>query len=503
MPCGGKSSCWRRCPVSGTTWKYVSEKQIRSLGLMALGYPEPSGLLVRPEYDVTLAMLNEDHETAKKRKSGGVVVTGQPGTGKTCFFYYLLLHKLSEMIPVAIELPNFFILFRDDGVHRHPLNASPHNLPEHTWALSDSNGPTNQPCLAFLGASKQKFAWIVQTTSPAEARWRQWRKYCTADMFVMNHTSIEDIMALSKLLNLDVGNIQRLYTKWGPSVHTCTKLLHDGESDHEDEVKDAAGVFVKDPLTIPKFNKSKVSHLLFSIRPESQNRKGRRRQIPEMATDHIKMIILYAAAEAKAQDRIYFYQTISTQPEFSAPANKMFKAFVLCWLYARPNVEPLRCFATDQPDLEIPACGEKQTTFFDSKNGLRTVNRNKLPLCLLPISAHFTTADAIVITGESIITIQVTLSDQHSAEGSGVDEINKLVPGRLKRDKLRHVFVTNDDNMAASLRNQTFTKTPENILVYSGVFDIGRSGVTREHMEVFNEKKNSKWALAARDWCLL
>ncbi|KAH9031086.1 hypothetical protein EDB84DRAFT_180018 [Lactarius hengduanensis] len=329
--------------------------------------------------------------------------------------------------------------------------------------------PSMQPCLTFLGASKQKFAFIVQTSSPAEARWKQWRKYCTADIFVMNHTSIQDITALSKLLNLDVGNIQRLYMKWGPS--------------------DAAGEFVKDPLTIPRFNKSKVSHLLFSIRPESQNRKGRRRQISEMATDHIKMIISYAAAEATAQDRIYFYQTISTRPEFSAPADKMFKAFVLCWLYARPNVESLRCFATDQPDLEIPACGEKQTTFFDSKNGLRTVNGNKLPLCLLPRSANFTTADAIVITGESIITIQVTLSDRHSAEGSGVDEINKLVPCRLRRDKLRHVFVTNDVNMAASLRNQTFTEIPENIIIYSGAFDIGRSGVTREHMEVFNEKK--------------
>ncbi|KAH9037886.1 hypothetical protein EDB85DRAFT_566732 [Lactarius pseudohatsudake] len=403
---------------NGTIWKYVSGEQIRSLGLMALGYPEPSGLLVLPEYDDTLAMLNEDYETAKKRKSGGVVVTGQPGTGKTCFLYYLLFHKLSEMTPVAIELPNFFILFQDDGVYRYPLDAGPHNLPEHTWALSDSNGPTKQPCLTFLGASKQKFAWIVQTTSPAEARWKQWRKYCTADIFVMNHTSIQDITALSKLLNLDVGNIQRLYMKWGPSVRTCTELLlDDSESDHEDEVKDAAGEFVKDPLTIPKFNKSKVSHLLFSIRPESQNRKGRRRQISEMATDHIKMIISYAAAEATAQDRIYFYQTISTRPEFSAPADKMFKAFVLCWLYARPNVESLRCFATDQPDLEIPACEEKQTTFFDSENGLRTVNGNKLPLCLLPRSANFTTADAIVITGESIITIQVTLSDQAQRGG--------------------------------------------------------------------------------------
>ncbi|KAH9178280.1 hypothetical protein EDB89DRAFT_2239556 [Lactarius sanguifluus] len=51
------------------------------------------------------------------------------------------------------------------------------------------------------------------------------------------------------------------------------------------------------------------------------------------------------------------------------PASKMFEGFVLSWLYTRPDVKPLRCFSTDQVGLEIPACGEEQTTF-SSKNGL-------------------------------------------------------------------------------------------------------------------------------------
>ncbi len=149
------------------------------------------------------------------------------------------------------------------------------------------------------------------------------------------------------------------------------------------------------------------------------------------------------------------------------------------------------CFATGQLDLEIPACGEEQTTFFDSKNRLENVNGDKfLPLCLLPTSKSFPSADAIVITDEFVITIQVTVSDQHSTKGSGFTDIKKLIPHGLRRDNWRHVFITDDDDdRAVSLRNQTLRGLPEDILVYSGVFDIGRSSVTRKHMEAFNEKK--------------
>ena len=132
-----------------------------------------------------------------------------------------------------------------------------------------------------------------------------------------------------------------------------------------------------------KINEMKFSHL-FSIRPKDQNRDGRMIQITEMATDHIKTIISYAAADAKAQERIKFYHTISAQPGFRASAGKMFERFVLSWLYARSNVEPIRCFATGQLDLEIPACGEEQTTFFDSKNRLENVNSSHYVCCLHP-----------------------------------------------------------------------------------------------------------------------
>ncbi|KAI9441165.1 hypothetical protein BJY52DRAFT_502931 [Lactarius psammicola] len=482
---------------NGTTWKYVSETDIDFQGMLMLRYREPRGLLVRPEYDVALGMLDEGFKTAKDWNRGGVVVTGQPGIGKSCFLYYLLLRSLSAMRPVALELPRQIIIFQDNGVYSLPLTADPNRFPEGTWALSDSNVITKRPCNAFLEAAGCQRAWIIQTTSPLEVRWKEWSKEHNADVFVMKYFSIDEITALSKLFGLDVGKIQRLYERWGPSARTCVKLLKGGEDSHERRVKNAAKMFVKNPPITAEFDETKVFHVLFSIRPDKEDRNGRMIQIVEIATDHIETIISYAAADAKAQERIDFYQEISRRPEFRVSAGKMFKGFVLSWLYACSGVEPIRCFATGQPDLEIPACGKEKTTFFDSENRLGKVQGDEPPLCFLPTSESFPTGSAVVITHEFIITIQVTVSDQHSAKGSDFADIKKLIPPGLSRDKWRHVFITDDDDRGVSLRNQAMGELPEDVLVYSGVFDIGRSGVTREDMEAFDEKKRNPSLAAA------
>ncbi|KAH9068326.1 hypothetical protein EDB83DRAFT_2518685 [Lactarius deliciosus] len=110
------------------------------------------------------------------------------------------------------------------------------------WALSDSNAKPEQPSTAFQGASERRIAWLVQTTPP-----------------------VEEITAPGKVLGLDVGNIQRLYRKWGPSARSCVRLRLEGdESLHELKVKNAAREFVENPLQ--RFPP------LFSTRPENQDR---------------------------------------------------------------------------------------------------------------------------------------------------------------------------------------------------------------------------------------
>lgn len=311
----------------------------------------------------------------------------------------------------------------------------------------------------------------------------------------MNPVSIEDITALSTIFNLNVSNVQRLYRKWGPSARTCLHLLEVGEAEHEHLVANAARNFVENPPAVATVDESKVSHHIFLVQPDDQDRTGRRIQIADLATDYIKEIVSYAAADTSAQEQIHFFQKISTHPTFRAPAGTMFEGFFLSWLFARPNVNTLRCFGTGQTFLDIPACGKARTTFFEGKTAVRTVNGDKPPYCLLPKAKNFPTADAIVITNEFIITIQVTVSDKHGASKEGFKEIKGVIPASLKKNgrknkPWRHVFITHSNERAESLRDQNLTGLPDGALVYSGVFDAKRFRITREHVEAFNEKRS-------------
>ncbi|KAH9026744.1 hypothetical protein EDB85DRAFT_161710 [Lactarius pseudohatsudake] len=476
---------------SGNTWKYVPKKHIDSLNMAVLGYPDEHGLLVRQEYDV--AWRDFDYDTARSKGQNGVIVTGQPGIGKTCFLYYLLFRLLSEGTPVSLQLAPYILVFLDDGVYRHSQEAEPDYLPEGTWALADAGRLDDKPCNAFLDAAGRHIAWIIQTTSPLEDRWRQWKKQYTAVMFVMKGFSAEEITALGKIQGLDASVLLRNYEKWGPSARTCVRLTRDPAEEHYHaiDVNNAADAFVECPPTgTTTFGAIQVSHVLFSVRPEvDEDKGGRRVPVAEMASEHIREIISCAAAGAEAQKRVEFFRTISTQPSLKASAGDMFEGFVLSWLYAGSNLEPLRCFATGEPILEILTCGKEKTTFFGSDDAVENVNWDELPLCLMPTVKNYPTADAIVITDESIITIQVTVSYRHKAKETGFTKIEKLISSHVTRDKWFHVFVTDGDRAAASLQDQYLPEVPEDVVIYSAVFDIGRLAVTRENMKAFNEKR--------------
>ena len=115
-----------------------------------------------------------------------------------------------------------------------------------------------------------------------------------------------------------------------------------------------------------------VYHILFAMEPKGLTEELRQISIGYIATDRIKDIILYAAAEAGAQQRINFYHTISKQPGFRTAAGKMFEGLVLSWLYAHlEGYLPCVAATGTPPSLPIPACGQDHTVFFTSKNALK------------------------------------------------------------------------------------------------------------------------------------
>ncbi len=61
-----------------------------------------------------------------------------------------------------------------------------------------------------------------------------------------------------------------------------------------------------------------------------------------------------------------------------------------------------------------------------------------------------------------------------------------------KKRYLCHVFITDNENKASSLRGQTLSDLPAHIGVYSAVFSIGQSGITSERMRALDEVRVSE-----------
>ncbi|KAH9029198.1 hypothetical protein EDB84DRAFT_248948 [Lactarius hengduanensis] len=264
-------------------------------------------------------------------------------------------------------------------------------------------------------------------------------------------------------------------------------------------VIDAATDFVSRlAATTTGYNAIKVSHILFSVRPESKTPAGRMIPVADAATERIEAIISYAVATAHASERIAFYSTLSRHSWFKAFAGHMFEKFVLTWLSSdHCGMDPLLCTPANirlrrSPFLQIPTCREEQTIYFSRWSDLRGTKVDQLPFCLLPRPQSRTLVDAVVITNTFIITVQVAISPWRRVRQGRFAEIEANLPtitnGRKKR-RWCHVFITDDESTACWLRAQTLSDLPSHFCVYSAVFGVDRPGITSERMR----KLDNEW----------
>lgn len=245
----------------------------------------------------------------------------------------------------------------------------------------------------------------------------------------------------------------------------------------------------EDPMAVP--------HNLFSIEPlDKDDVQGYKRMGAKatLATPHIRKLISYEVAKVMARERVFLFQTLSRQPMLRSAVGTLFERFVLCWLAC--GFGSLHC--TRAPSsrgsdvIKIPSCpGEDQTVFFHSITQLKNMTVTQLPSCFLPLSQTFPSIDAIVLTAEHLITIQVTISSKHSANKIGFDRIResgirkKNLPTGTKDRGWCHVFVSDTEDSATSLRHQTLSDVSNDISIYSATFDVSRSDRSVENIETF------------------
>ncbi|KAF4607355.1 hypothetical protein EYR38_001423 [Pleurotus pulmonarius] len=148
--------------------------------------------------------------TTDRYGPGGVVICGQPGSGKTYSLLFLLLKMLSKRMPVLF-VP--FVL--DEGCFRDFDSQT-----SWTCALVNTDIGIEPPHRTLLAANN---IFIVQATSPRISRYKDWAKQDNASIWYMERWTKEEIVrALSLVPGLSEkvapgleSSVSNASEKWG------------------------------------------------------------------------------------------------------------------------------------------------------------------------------------------------------------------------------------------------------------------------------------------------
>lgn len=120
--------------------------------------------------------------------------------GKTIFLIYILVIRLGQKQPVALQFLDGrqrFALFQDtltfhefDDIEL--LDECPSGF---VWALCDSNDDTRAPSGVFKG--RPESIRIIQTASPRPKHWKKWTRHVGARCYFMDIWSDEEVVHLA------------------------------------------------------------------------------------------------------------------------------------------------------------------------------------------------------------------------------------------------------------------------------------------------------------------
>ena len=213
----------------------------------------------------------------------------------------------------------------------------------------------------------------------------------------------------------------------------------------------------------------------------------------EFGTTRLRDIVARAYTRQDPTVRQRFYTSIRYHPLFASPADQMFKINVLLLLWHYGVVFQCTCATANSPIFQIPSC-YNSLKFFHKAEELKDISEPGNPICLVPTSRTFPTLDAVVLTSSAVITVQITIALKHDANEQEFDLIYRnLPPGLLaKRPDRYHVFITDNEINAKSLREQNQTQIPNGTLVYStarGFEDLGYA--TEERVDALEKARVS------------
>ncbi|KIM48739.1 hypothetical protein M413DRAFT_405274 [Hebeloma cylindrosporum] len=417
--------------VDSTMFQYLPANVLEGLELQDLGC-DPPLLLLRDEYTTALNKLT----CWEKPPATAVVVTGHPGIGKTHFFIFVLLNRLSLGLPTAVQYGGDVVLFTESGPVAHKSSAGVH-FPSGTWALVDSNAGGE--------------GWYKERMG--------------ARMFVMKSITAIELRALgvhkiSQLHSLDVDQLMKHFKLWGPSARTCLNLMMGNISTRamEKDIMLAARKFAETGLPMmDDSDPSGASNVLFSIYPEDSSREEMKVKI---ATEYILDIVLEQLSWLDAAKQSQFFSRISGNPLLKSPLGNFYAKLTHVRLSADPTAASLTCISKKAVSIPIPVV-PNVVSLSDSMD-LKDATQNTMPFYWKPVSQVFTSLDAIICTKKKIFLLKSVVSPLRDLKKLGLDFIHEHIPTRFwENRKCLIVFITADEDRGIELISKTYPNLAE------------------------------------------
>ena len=324
-------------------------------------------------------------------------------------------------------------------------------------------------------------------------------------MIFSHYLSSVLISSHSNLLGLNNEIMCTSYKQWGPSARNCVRFARDPKeiSHHAEDVSQAVSKLTKNAIDLTSFNDHSTLRV-FVIRPSPDSRRLR---TMEFGTNHLREIVVLAYAQQEYVVRYKFYKTIRGNPWFSGPVGELYKIHILLWFLHTRADETLLCTGAEAsfPELQLPSC-PTDPKFFLKPEELAKISEPDQPKCLIPTSRNFPTLDAIVLTSDSIITVQITISSKHDATGKGFGLIYNNLPHDMKqkRPNRYHLYITDEETNAKSLQEQNWTDIPTETRVYSTVIGVehleSKVQLTHDRVKALQKAKVSMCGLLCVIW---
>ncbi|KAL5525449.1 SQS1_6 [Sanghuangporus sanghuang] len=419
-------------------------------------------ILIRKEYEELDEFLNKLIHSDDEAKTGrkDVLLIGQPGIGKTVYFSYCLLKRLSSGRRTIFSLsPTRRYLFQDNGVFWIPNET----ISAAAGHITDDRDPdalilfdlsSNQPSPSSIRNWR-----TVVASSPKSSRWKHWQKEKIPEVFVMKTWTWEEILISRNMATVQRSDVElsSAFLKYGGSARHLLKM---NERMLEKATLTAVQSCNTSDLLLPvdKEFKDEISSYLVEINPSvdaigqcdrcDMTSKIISKAIVEMLMDQRK-IEMAASMEKK------FHMLMNVQATRSA-AGLLFEGAGHRWLF-KSRMSTFRIRSLSNPnqkiDLNLSHLSE-MVDFSGLKKDIKSFAYYR------PLSTRLPGVDSFALELDSkkrtsgVILFQFTVADRHPIKTGFVNQLWKV--DAVNKVKWKLVFIV-PEKEANDLTEQPWT----------------------------------------------